>query len=434
MTAGTGGSGRTAALKRELGPFGAVMMGLGAMLGTGVFVSIGLGAGLAGPAVILALAIAAVVALCNGLSSAQLAAAYPVSGGTYEYGYRLLGPRAGFTAGWVFLIAKSTSAATAALGFAGYLLHALGLDPRHAVPVALGAIAALTAVVLAGIRRSNAANIAIVSVTVLALLFFVGAGLPAVDVANFSPFVGGASERGPVARFLEATALMFVAYTGYARIATLGEEVRQPERTIPRAIVASALIAMASYVLVALVAVGVAGGDELLAATERQAAPLAVAAKRFTAPYADHVLVVGAIAAMLSVLLNLLLGLSRVVLAMARRGDVPEFLGRLNAARTTPTWAVLAVALLIAGIAATGDVRVTWSFSAFAVLIYYALTHLAALRLAPAERRYPRAVARLGLAGCLGLAFFVDPRIWLTGLVLLAAGLLWHAAAARLRG
>src|SRR5690606_14361520 len=171
VTAGTGGSGRTAALKRELGPFGAVMMGLGAMLGTGVFVSIGLGAGLAGPAVILALAIAAVVALCNGLSSAQLAAAYPVSGGTYEYGYRLLGPRAGFTAGWVFLIAKSTSAATAALGFAGYLLHALGLDPRHAVPVALGAIAALTAVVLAGIRRSNAANIAIVSVTVLALLF-----------------------------------------------------------------------------------------------------------------------------------------------------------------------------------------------------------------------------------------------------------------------
>src|SRR5688572_2344114 len=164
-------------LRRELGVGGAVMMGLGSIVGTGVFVSIGIAAGIAGPAVILATAIAACVAACNALSSAQLAANHPVAGGTYEYGYRYLRPWLGFTAGWMFLCAKSASAATAALGFAGYLLNALRVTNQAAlVGVAVGMIAVLTLVVLFGIRQSSRANIAIVTVTLLALLAFVVAG------------------------------------------------------------------------------------------------------------------------------------------------------------------------------------------------------------------------------------------------------------------
>jgi APA family basic amino acid/polyamine antiporter len=418
-------------LVRELDTFGAVLMGLGAMIGTGVFVSLGLGAGLAGPAVLIALALAAGVALCNGLSSAQLAAANPVSGGTYEYGYRYLNSWAGFTAGWMFLVAKSASAATAALGFAGYLLHAFDRSTALLVPLAIGVVAVLTAIVLTGLRRSNATNVALVTVTLLALLFFVFAGIPAIDRANLFPLFAVEQRDVGVAEVLEASALMFVAYTGYARIATLGEEVRDPQRTIPRAIVLAALVVMLLYGAVAVVGIGVAGSEGLRAATEEQAAPLAVVAERFAVPGAGAMLTVGALAAMLGVLLNLVLGLSRVVLAMARRGDLFSRLSIVNRSGTTPYWAVLAVGLLIASIAAIGEVRTTWSFSAFSVLVYYALTNLAALRMPAESRLFPRFVAAIGLAACLGLAFFVDAEIWLVGLGLIALGAVWHAVARR---
>lgn len=408
-------------------------MGLGAMIGTGVFVSLGLGAGIAGPAVLVALALAAGVALCNGLSSAQLAAANPVSGGTYEYGYRYLGSWAGFTAGWVFLLAKSASAATAALGFAGYALQAIGRPASHSVPVALAVVVLLTAIVLAGLRRSNMANGAIAAVTVTSLAFFVLAGFPGIETDNLWPLFAAEGREVGLTALLEATALMFVAYTGYARIATLGEEVREPHRTIPQAIVLAALVVMLLYSAVAVVGIGVAGSDGLHAATEEQAAPLAIVARRFAVPGASAVLTIGALTAMLGVLLNLILGLSRVVLAMARRGDLPKALAAVDARAMTPYWAVLAVGGAIAAIVTIGSVRTTWSFSAFSVLIYYALTNLAALRMPASERSYPRTVAVVGLAASLGLAFWVDVEVWRAGLALVALGLGWHAIALRVR-
>ena len=145
-------------LTRELGVFGATMMGLGSIVGTGVFVSIGVAAGATGPSIVLAIALAAVVATCNALSSAQLAASHAVSGGTYEYGYRYLSPWLGFTAGWTFLCAKTASAATAALGLSGYLLRLLGVDLRWQVIVALAAVVGFTLLVLGGVKRSSRAN------------------------------------------------------------------------------------------------------------------------------------------------------------------------------------------------------------------------------------------------------------------------------------
>jgi hypothetical protein len=227
-------------LGRELGLFDATMLGLGSIIGTGVFVSIGIGAGVAGSGVILAIVVAALVAACNALNSAQLAANHPVSGGTYEYGYRWLHPTLGFSAGWMFLCAKSASAATAALGFAGYLLNFTGQDARWLVPVAVLTVVVVTAVVLTGVRLSSWLNIGIVSVTLIALVSFVLAGAPAVRRENLTLTVEPLS-------FLQACALMFVAYTGYGRIATLGEEVIEPRRTIPRAIIITLIVSAALY-------------------------------------------------------------------------------------------------------------------------------------------------------------------------------------------
>jgi len=419
-------------LQRELGVFGAMMMGLGSILGTGVFVSIGVAAGVAGPAVILSIVLAGLVAMCNALSSAQLAANHSVSGGTYEYGYQYLNPALGFTAGWMFLLAKSASAATAALGFAGYLLHAVGYGGNPWLPwVAITGVVALTLVVLGGMRRSSVMNIVIVSITLLALGAFVAAGLPTLIEAGTSrltPFFAadGDGAWSDTRGFLYATALMFVAYTGYGRIATLGEEVKEPYRTIPRAIVMTLAVSALLYAGVGIVAVGAVGAKALSAATETQAAPLEVVARQFAMPGVAWVVAVGAITAMLGVLLNLILGLSRVLLAMGRRSDMPEATARLDAAGKTPWVAVLVIGVLIAGLASIGSVKTTWSFSAFTVLIYYAITNLAALRLTREQRLFSPLFPWCGLIGCLFLAFWVAWEIWLAGLGLIAAGLLWH--------
>ena len=422
-------------LERVVGVPGAALMGLGSILGTGIFVSIGIAAGVTGPSVILAVAVAAAVATFNGLSSAQLAASHPVSGGTYEYGYRYLNPTLGFAAGWMFLCAKSASAATAALGFAGYVLVAAGASTTsYRVALALAAVVALTAVVAGGMSRSNRANTVIVALTLVSLLGFVCFGLPSAlggAAANLSGFFEGNGRGSGAGGFLHATALMFVAYTGYGRIATLGEEVRDPRKSIPRAIIVTLVSTAAIYAAVAFVAVASAGADGLADSTQQAAAPLEVIARGFDIPAIAWLVAAGAVTAMLGVLLNLLLGLSRVVLAMARRGDMPSLLGRIDVKRSSPIAAVLLVGAIIAALAAIGSVKTTWSFSAFTVLIYYALTNLAALRLPREARLYPRWIPSMGLACCLGLAFWVEPQIWASGLVLIAAGLVWHRVARR---
>lgn len=422
-------------LARVVGVPGAVLMGLGSILGTGVFVSIGIAAGVTGPSVVLAVALAAAVATFNGLSSAQLAASHPVSGGTYEYGHRYLNPTLGFVAGWMFLGAKSASAATAALGLAGYLLGAVGhVGVTERVAVALVVVGLLTAVVASGMRQSSRANVVFVSVTIVALLAFLVAGLPSALAgapARLADLFAGAGDGEWGRDLLHATALMFVAYTGYGRIATLGEEIRDPARSIPRAIVITLLASMALYVAIAFVVVAAVDIADLAAATESSGAPLALVAQSFEVPGIAMLVVVGAATAMVGVLINLLLGLSRVLLAMARRGDMPRGLSLLESEQPSPRRAVLVVGVIISGLCLIGSLKTTWSFSAFTVLVYYALTNLAALRLPAASRLFPRWIPACGLLSCVGLAFWVEPMIWIAGLVLIGAGLIWHACAQR---
>jgi APA family basic amino acid/polyamine antiporter len=418
-------------LRREFGVLGAVMMGLGSIVGAGIFVSTGIAAGIAGPAVLLAVILAAIVAIFNGLSSAQLAASHPVSGGTYEYGYKYLNPTLGFVAGWMFLCAKSASAATAALGFAGYLLDVFGVNNQLGrMGLALAAVVVLTGVVLGGIRQSNMTNFLIVSVTLVSLLYFVLGGFEGAIRnfgENFTPFFPPPSAGvSPVRALFHATALMFVAYTGYGRIATMGEEVRDPERVIPRAIVIALIACMLLYIAVTATAVGNVGAENLAIITADTSAPLEVIAAGFNLPGASWLLSLGAMTALLGVLLNLILGLSRVMLAMGRRLDMPVAVARISKTTRTPEIAVVTVGVLIAILVLIGDIHITWSFSAFTVLIYYAITNLAAYQLPATKRRYPRAVAALGLLSCLFLAFWVEPSIWITGSVLIAVGLGWR--------
>lgn len=397
-------------LKRQIGIWGAVWLGLGSILGTGVFVSIATATEVAGTGVLIAITIGAGVAVCNGLNSAQLAASHPVSGGTYEYGYRYLNGWLGFTAGWLFLLAKSASAATAALGLA-YYLQDLGINfpPRLVAPLA---VVIITIVVFWGIKRSSWINTAIVAVTLVALMGFIGLGL------TISP---GEKVVQPfnLSQVLQATALMFVAYTGYGRIATLGEEVTEPKRTIPLAIWLTLGISMAIYLGVG--GVGIWGG---IVKVLPSSSPLADLTKLWGYPLSSVGLSIGAVTAMAGVLLNLILGLSRIVLAMGRRKDLPQIFAQLNPDRTNPPWAVGAVGVGIVGLTLLGNVKTTWSFSAFNVLIYYAITNGAALQLPPEERLFPKWLGGLGLIACAFLAFWVEWQIWLGGLGLIAAGTL----------
>jgi APA family basic amino acid/polyamine antiporter len=430
------------ALARVIGLWGAVWMGLGSILGTGVFVSLAIATDVAGEGVVVAVALAALVATANGLSSAQLAAALPKSGGTYEYGHTFVHPAAGFTAGWMFLAAKSASAATAALGCAGYLIHTLalghtldlGYGAGARVGVALALVLVITVLVAGGVKRSNVINIVIVTLTLTALGAFVAFGWLSVDVEVLAQRIGPATWVGaldsPVA-LLHATALMFVAYTGYGRIATLGEEVRHPARTIPRAILVTLALSMLLYICVAMTAVAVVGAEAFAASTRDAAAPLQVVARTFRHPVVAWIVGLGAITAMAGVLLNLVLGLSRVLLAMARRREMPAALGYVHASTSSPTRAVWAIGALIAALVLIGDLKTTWSFSAFTVLVYYGITNLAALRLPAQARRYPRWIAVAGLISCSGLAFFVAWPVWVAGLGLIAIGFVVRAVLRR---
>jgi APA family basic amino acid/polyamine antiporter len=275
----------------------------------------------------------------------------------------------------------------------------------------------------------------VVTISIAALVAFVVAGLSAaIDGGgeNLQPIL----PEEPLA-FLHAAALMFVAYTGYGRIATLGEEVREPKRTIPLAILATLGASAAIYVAVAMVGVASAGADGMAETASiggnATVAPLAIIAESLGKPSVGRFVAVGAMAAMLGVLLNLILGLSRVLLAMGRRGDMPAVSAQLNRAKTTPYVAVIAMTIVVAALTLIGSVKTTWSFSAFTVLIYYGITNLAALRLPKQERLYSPAFAWCGLIACLLLAFSIEREIWIAGLGLIGVGLVWHSMARRLR-
>jgi len=399
---------------------GAVVVGLGSILGTGVFAIVGLGASMTGTAVLLAIILGAGLAVCNGFNSAQLAAKFPVSGGTYEYGYRLLNADLGFTAGWMFLLAKSASAATAALTIALYL-QGRAESNLFTILIALAVLGAMTVLVSRGIRRTQRMNTLIVGVTVLALGLFSVVGIGRWLAGHGSlpePFFIAGGEQGNVmSAFLQTCALVFVGYTGYGRIATMGEEISNPQQNIPRAMKWTLGVSALIYIGVALAYLTQQGTGARF--------ELNTVAANMGTPGLYQLVTIGALTAMLGVLLNLLLGLSRMLYAMGKRGDMPRQTGQLSQ-NNQPRVAVFAVGALAMLLSLIGDIKLAWSFSAFTVLLYYAICNASALRLPRNDKLFPDLYAWCGLGGCLFLAFWVPWVVWLSGLGLIAAGLLWR--------
>ncbi len=402
-------------LRRDLGLLSAVGIGLGAVMGAGIFVVTGVAAGVAGPAFLIGLMIAGVAATFNGLSSAQLAAIYPQSGGTYEYGYRVLGPAAGFAAGWLFLTSKLAAAGTVALGLGHYVAALMpNLQPMG---VAVVAVVLLTTANLLGVKKAGALNLVIVSLTLMTMGCFVLGGLPSFDSAHLQPFVPHGWQG-----VAESCALLFFAYTGYARLATLGEEVQEPEKTIPKAIVLTLILSFVIYLAVGLVAVGSVGA-ETLAATR---SPLEKAAASFSTSWIARVLSFGAATAMLGVLLSQILGISRMMLAMARRGDLPRTLALVDGRRGVPTTAIVLTGTIILILVMIGNLESVIATAAFTILIYYAITNLSALRLPRERRRYHPWIAWAGLFTCIIMAAFLPLATILAGSGLLALGFIFR--------
>jgi APA family basic amino acid/polyamine antiporter len=396
-------------LQRRLGIFDAVVIGLGSMIGAGIFAALAPAARAAGSGLLLGLAVAAVVAYCNATSSARLAARYPTSGGTYVYGRERLGAFWGYLAGWGFVVGKTASCAAMALTVGLYVW------PGQAHAVAVAAVVALTAVNYAGVQKSAWLTRAIVAVVLAVLALVVVAVLTSSTSGTGSPAIGADATVGGV---LQAAGLLFFAFAGYARIATLGEEVRDPERTIPRAIPLALGIALVVYAAVAVAALTVLGSGGVAQA----AAPLADAVRAAGLPGLVPVVRAGAVVAAIGSLLALILGVSRTTLAMARDRHLPHALAAVHPRFGVPHRAELAVGAVVAVLAATVDVRGAIGFSSFGVLAYYAIANASALTLTPAEGRPPRLVPILGLAGCLILAVALPISSVIAGSVVLTVG------------
>ena len=414
----------SAPLARRLGTFDSVTIGLGSMIGAGVFVSFAPAASVAGSGLLLGLALAAVVAYCNATSSARLAARYPASGGTYVYGRERLGEFWGYLAGWGFVVGKTASCAAMALAVVSYA--APDVQRPWRTLFAVGVVAALTALNYRGVRRSALATKVIVTVTLLVLtstvLAVAVAGDPA--AANLVPFPG--SGAGGI---LQAAGLLFFAFAGYARIATLGEEVRAPERTIPRAIPLALGITLAVYVAVAVVVLLQLGPQRLAGLTD----PVAEAVQDTDWSWLAPVVRAGAALAALGALLALVLGVSRTTLAMARDGHLPRTLAAVHPRTGVPHHAELAVGVAVAALVSVADLRGAIGFSAFAVLVYYAIANASALTLTARENPAPRAVPVIGLLGCVVLAVSLPASSVLTGVLVLSAGALTYTLRNRLR-
>ncbi|MFE9016819.1 APC family permease [Streptomyces cyaneofuscatus] len=396
-------------LKRRLGVSDAVLIGLGSMIGAGIFAALAPAARAAGSGLLLGLALAAVVAYCNATSSARLAARYPASGGTYVYGRERLGDFWGYLAGWAFIVGKTASCAAMTLTVGAYAW------PGQAHAVAVAAVVALTALNYTGVHKSARLTRVIVAVVLAVLAAVVTACLSGGTAEAARLDIGADATAGGV---LQAAGLLFFAFAGYARIATLGEEVRDPARTIPRAIPIALAITLVVYACVAVAVLAVLGPDRLAHSTQ----PLAEAVRAAGVPALAPVVRVGAAVAALGSLLALILGVSRTTLAMARDRHLPRTLAAVHPRFAVPHHAELAVGAVGAIAAATVDVRGAIGFSSFGVLAYYAIANAAAFTLTPDEGRPPRAVPVLGLAGCAVLAFALPLTSVISGSAVLAVG------------
>jgi APA family basic amino acid/polyamine antiporter len=410
-------------LKPSLGLIDATAISVGAIIGAGIYVVIGIAAGLAGPALMVSMILAAAVALFTALSYSELSAWLPIEGSVYEFSYRLISPFAGFLAGWMYMLGNAFTGAAVALGFAYYFTELLPFaDPRI---IALLLCLALTLINFFGIRKSAELNDMLVGAKLLILSLFVILGLGYIRPQNFLPFAPSG------AGILYGACYIFFAFGGFARVSMLAEEIEDPAHNVPKAILLSLLISTIFYLLVGTVAVGLVGASNLAASSS----PLAAAVQATRNPFAVVIISLGGLLATASVLLTSILGVSREAYAMALRGDLPSPLGKLHTVHATPHLAVWISGLLIALLVLLTDLEKVVAVSTFGLLFYYLLANVsdARLRLLGSKSLL---LPVLGATSCLALLAFLlltSPYAWAMGIIALSAGGVYYMVKSRSR-
>ncbi len=399
-------------LARRLDTKDAVVLGLGSMIGAGIFAAAGPAAAAAGSGILIGVIIAGLIAYLNATTMAQLAAIYPESGGTYVYGQKRLGKIWGFLAGWGFVIGKLASCTAMALTFAFYAA------PSFAKPLAIGAVLLLTFVNYLGVRKTAFVTKILVCVVLasLGLVAIVSLGGGSADISRLS----GWTDRGGVTGILQSAGIMFFAFAGYARIATLGEEVISPQKTIPRAILVALAITLLVYISIITITVLCVDIAELANAK----APLVLAVESGAFSYLSPVVRIGACFASLGVLLSLMAGISRTTFAMAANRDLPQWFSVVHPIHKVPHRAELAVGIIIALVVGVADLRSAIGFSSFAILVYYAIANVAAWTLKPEQRRWPRWMSVAGVFSCGIVAINLPLVAVVGGIILFGLGLL----------
>jgi len=403
-----------AELKKTFGLFDAFNIGIGAIIGAGIFVVTGIGASLAGPALLISLLISAGIAAFTALSFAELSILIPKEGGGYEFAHELISPFAGFITGWLWLFSNVVVGAVVSLGFAHYFALFFPI-PVHITAVIACII--ITTINYLGAKELEVVNNALVVFKLFILVCFVVFGISAVNQGNItSSFL----PHGSIG-ILQGAAFMFFAFAGFARITVIGEEVKDPKKTIPRAILLALGVSTIIYLLVSYTAIGLVGYEALA----NSGSPLADAAHQ---EGSIIVLLVsfGALAATFSVLLTTLLGTSRVSFAMARNKDLPKFFNKLHPKRSVPYVAILIFGVIMTLFAAFTDLTSAVAIANFASLFYYAVANYAALKID--KPRYPKIIPIIGLLTCILLLFFLTPAAWIIGSLSIVIGLVYYLA------
>jgi APA family basic amino acid/polyamine antiporter len=384
------------------------------MLGAGVFVVFAPAALLSGSYLLVAIALAGFVAALNARSMRQLSKVLPRAGGAYAYGREYLSKSWGFLAGISFVLGKIGSVAAIALAAAAYIY------PAAKVEVAIIAVLLMTVVNLLGINRTalGALTLSVPTILLLLLVGFFGLQQDSASIQTELSITG----------IISAASLIFFAFAGYARVATLGEEVRNPSVNVPRAITIGLVFVLSLYLLV-----GNALSNTLGPSLEKSVAPVLEFTNSVMPWLAGELVIVIAAAACLGSLLSLLAGISRTAEAMARDGELPKALTKRNERFDSPWVAELTLAAIAIALISSGDIVWTIGISSFCVLGYYAIANLAAVKQLGSGRLNSKLLPLLGLSTCCLLAAFVPVQSLVIGMVLMASALIIRAGLIKLR-
>ncbi|WP_025090740.1 amino acid permease [Brucella intermedia] len=410
-----------------------VALGIGAIVGTGIFTLIGVGAGRAGPAVLVSFALAGIICACAALAYAEMAAMIPVSGGAYTYAFVALGEPIAWLVGWCLILEYSLVVSTVAVGWSGYIvgfLHGFGIEMPLALtagPHAGGVLnlpailitGAVAALLVRGTYESARLNTFLVCIKIAALLIFVIVALPHFNPDNMRPFmpygfVKSISANGIESGVMAAAAIVFFAFYGFDAIATASEETRNPDRDLAIGIIGSMVGCTIIYILVALAALGAVRYTVFADSTE----PLALILRQIGQGTLSTVIAAAAVVALPTVLLAFLYGQSRIFFVMARDGLLPQRLAKVNPKTGTPVTITIVTAILVAslaGVARLDEIAALANAGTLVAFMAVGASMLVMRKSEPDRRRAFRApavwlVGTVTISGCLYLFLSLPSR------------------------